>query len=505
MLSVNTYSIIIASVNYMATGSPIRKKRYLLLHMGGTIGMVPGKQGALRPPVNVDEYRSSVSSILKRFSKHHPHTTFNFLCLSTCDSNDHTPEGMEELAAVLHASQKDYDGILITHGTDTMATTAAALNLAFQTPGGASNLYTPIVITGAQNTIHTMPSDAVSNLLFGANSLLALSANNYYPGIFVAFGNMLIDGAHVLKVSESAYDAFFPTKRSALLGKADSHEKFGIVFENLFQDQGMSPHEREQKLLDVTGPLPCGHFLISPLNGEEGTPTHAYIHTVDSATFSSPSSYRPQAKDLGCLALLFRLTGIGNTGKRNYSPIRKIVEETGLPVFGALDIPGGKQDMAAYEAGSEAHACGLLQSRATIDAARVQLQWCLAQKQVNLPRLVQIMSTYQSIIESRRGTATHVVGDKDGSPVIASLPDIYLKHSQHPNNGFSYRLNELSQKIVDGYRWYKGNNFRYLSIPPEQANKLGGFLPKPHRNMDETARSRDRMPELTGWKPPLLG
>lgn len=52
-----------------------------------------------------------------------------------------------------------YDGFVITHGTDTMAYTAAALSYMVQ------NSMKPIVITGSQRPLASVDSDARSNLL----------------------------------------------------------------------------------------------------------------------------------------------------------------------------------------------------------------------------------------------------------------------------------------------------------------------------------------------------
>lgn len=475
------------------------KKRYLIIHMGGTIGMVKDqKDRGFRPPENTAEYESSVKSIIGKFIKYHKNIAFDFLLLSTVDSNDMNAETMEELAAIVHSVQAKYDGILITHGTDTLASTAAAMNLAFQTPGGASNLHTPLILTGAQKSIHEMPTDAVGNLLLAFNALLSLSNDTYFPGVFVAFGGLLIDGAYVIKAHESAYDAFAPTVQSALLGKADSHDAFGITFENLFLSQGISPAKREQLLLDITGPLPAGRFLISPLN-RCGSPQLSYIHTTESSTFGSPQSYMPQAADEKCLGIVFKLTGIGSTGSKNFQPVKEIVTAFGMPVFGALGIAGGKPDMTVYEIGNAAYQSGMLPARVTFDAALVQLQWCLAQSHNadDLFQLALIMSGYTSLTSMNRGHTHMVVGSTPSASREFQLPEVYLKN-MGPHSDFNRRV-RLSQQQVDAYRLYKGANFRFLNVPRELAEEAGQYLPNASEYRQLSAQEIAAIQQETGW------
>ena len=53
---------------------------------------------------------------------------------------------------------KEYDGIVITHGTDTMAYTAAALTYLLE------NLGKPVIITGSQYSMVDSETDAIQNL-----------------------------------------------------------------------------------------------------------------------------------------------------------------------------------------------------------------------------------------------------------------------------------------------------------------------------------------------------
>ncbi len=66
-----------------------------------------------------------------------------------------------ELARNVYSALKKYEGVIITHGTDTMAYTASALAFMISTPK-------PIVLVGAQRSSDRPSSDAAMNLICSA-------------------------------------------------------------------------------------------------------------------------------------------------------------------------------------------------------------------------------------------------------------------------------------------------------------------------------------------------
>src|SRR3954463_8528314 len=74
--------------------------------------------------------------------------------LFNLDSSDMQPHHWVELAAAVHESLPRYNGVVVVHGTDTMAYTASAL--AFLLPG----LDRPVILTGAQRPLVEVRTDA---------------------------------------------------------------------------------------------------------------------------------------------------------------------------------------------------------------------------------------------------------------------------------------------------------------------------------------------------------
>ena len=63
------------------------------------------------------------------------------------DSSNMQPEEWSAIARRVYERRKEYDGIVIIHGTDTLAYTASALSFALQ------QIEIPVVLTGSQVSI----------------------------------------------------------------------------------------------------------------------------------------------------------------------------------------------------------------------------------------------------------------------------------------------------------------------------------------------------------------
>ena len=125
-------------------------KKVLMLATGGTIASKDSGQG-LTPAITSEEILDYVPAI-------------GTLCqvetiqLMNLDSTNITPSHWLKMAGAVEENYDRYDGFVITHGTDTMAYTAAALSYLIQYS------QKPIVITGSQKSICLENTDARLNL-----------------------------------------------------------------------------------------------------------------------------------------------------------------------------------------------------------------------------------------------------------------------------------------------------------------------------------------------------
>lgn len=164
--------------------------RILLLHTGGTLGMAGGRPSALRPAAFFKTLKARAPELFQL-------AEIELELFSNLDSSEMQPELWSRLAEHLYRRLPDFDGAVVTHGTDTLAFTASALS--FMLPG----LPKPVVLTGSQRPLGEIRSDARLNLIDAV-----LSALQGPPEVSICFDSHLYRGNRTRKVKVSEYDAF---------------------------------------------------------------------------------------------------------------------------------------------------------------------------------------------------------------------------------------------------------------------------------------------------------
>jgi L-asparaginase len=178
--------------------------RLLVLYTGGTIGMQQSAAGLM--PASGFETRMREQQAGEPGPL--PNWTFQEL-QPLLDSADMQPRHWLEMARTIReaVTQGRCDAVLLLHGTDTLAYSAAALSFLLL------DLEVPVLLTGAMLPAGSEGSDAWPNL-FGA--MRALQAGRV-KGVRLFFNGVLLHGARVSKLRSDAFDAFAeaPRKRSA--------------------------------------------------------------------------------------------------------------------------------------------------------------------------------------------------------------------------------------------------------------------------------------------------
>lgn len=164
--------------------------RVLLLHTGGTLGMAGRRPHGLRPA----EFHRTLR---RRAPELFALAELEFELFSNLDSAEMQPELWTDMAAHLHHRLDDFDGAVVTHGTDTLAYTAAALSFML------AGLDKAVVLTGSQRPLGEIRSDARLNLVDAVTSALRGPRE-----VTVCFDSKLLRGNRVRKVKVSEYDAF---------------------------------------------------------------------------------------------------------------------------------------------------------------------------------------------------------------------------------------------------------------------------------------------------------
>lgn len=164
-------------------------KKVLILATGGTIASVSGEAGLVP-----DEAPRGLMEVLEGFRGFYD---IEFRSILNMDSSNIQAEEWGLIAREVFAAMPNYDGVIITHGTDTMAYTASMLSFMLRDPDK------PIVLTGSQIPAGRTLSDAGSNL---ATALAAV--DHGVIGVSIAFNHKLIRGCRAVKVRSMGFDAF---------------------------------------------------------------------------------------------------------------------------------------------------------------------------------------------------------------------------------------------------------------------------------------------------------
>ena len=169
--------------------------RVLLLTTGGTIASRRGDQG-LEPQI-------SARGLLEYMSDLRAHYHIDARDILNLDSSNIQAEEWQTIARAVMENLDAYDGIVITHGTDTMAYTASVLSYMLQ------NLTKPVVLTGSQ-----MPIDNLLTMLmdmhyrgivletFGAGGMHFLRRN-----LLDRLGELTAHGVSVVACSQCLYES----------------------------------------------------------------------------------------------------------------------------------------------------------------------------------------------------------------------------------------------------------------------------------------------------------
>lgn len=165
------------------------KKKILIITTGGTLACVQDEKG-LVPGLSGNDILSYISDITDFYD-------VDFFELFQLDSANIQPENWKKIAETVYAKHKEYDGMVIFHGTDTMAYTSSALSFMLQ------NLPIPVVITGSQLSILNPLADAVENCRCAIHM-----AGIKIPGVFLAFNRKVILGTRASKVRTTSFHAF---------------------------------------------------------------------------------------------------------------------------------------------------------------------------------------------------------------------------------------------------------------------------------------------------------
>ena len=199
-------------------------KKIKWLATGGTISCIQTENG-LHPAAAESQMRDMLNHIPEMGAEIVPE------CIMNIDSSDISVKDMKLIGTAADKAIKyGYDGIVMTHGTDTMAYTSAVLRKML------SGTPIPIIITGSQRPFYSANSDGKINLL---NAIKA-AADSSLKDVFLLFGDKLIRGDRAHKdytendnafVSSCGYSGIIRNGRLIVNEFPDAHTEYHFNFD----------------------------------------------------------------------------------------------------------------------------------------------------------------------------------------------------------------------------------------------------------------------------------
>ena len=251
------------------------------------------------------------------------------------DSSNMSPQLWDTIAGVIHDRYHDFDGFVITHGTDTMAYTASALSFSL------GDIGKPVAITGAQIPGGRLETDARRNFV-NAVRVATLSK----AGVMLIFDDDIILGARSHKLSESKLNAFGPVNWG-LHGE--------IRIDIRFSEEAKERHDR-------------------PLQFRPGFESDIAVFTLFPGF---PARDIESAIEWGVKGIILRGYGSGNISYK-YLDAVKLAKLKRIPVVVTTQCLEGATLMHLYDVGKQALDNGVIQGYdMSTECIITKLMWAL--------------------------------------------------------------------------------------------------------------------------------
>ena len=307
-------------------------KHILMLATGGTIASRETGQG-LAPAITSREILGYVPAIGEL-------CRVETIQLMNLDSSNLGPSHWLRMARAIEEHYDQYDGFVVTHGTDTMAYTAAALSYLIQFSPK------PIVLTGSQKSICLENTDARMNLY---NAFLYASSEGS-RGVSLVFDGKVILGTRARKERTKSFNAF----------SSVDYPEIGVI--------------RDGRLIRY---LPALDAKESP----------DFYHTLEDRVrlltlLPGMGTEALAALEDSYQAVILQSFGVGGLPGGGSGPFAQAVErwlQAGKTIVMLTQVPYEGSDMAVYQVGYQVkEKYRLLEGyNMTLEAAVTKLMWVL--------------------------------------------------------------------------------------------------------------------------------
>lgn len=332
--------------------------KILLLSTGGTIASkIDYRTGGVTSLLNATELYVIFPEI-SNYASIHPEFLLNEY--SENINPDHWSLLSERVShAILY---EHYDGIIISHGTDTIHYTSSAMSFALQ------NLPIPVVLVGSQRSSDRPSSDAFTNLL-GAIKFITKTK---FTGIFVCMHHTSSDeiiacylGTRVRKNHTSKRNAF----------QSLDYIPFALIdsYEIVCNTNLKKINERS----NIT------KNLISKTSFDNRVFLLKFYPGFDSSFLESFLNFNYKI-------IILEGTGLGHINKNCFPYLEKLIN-SGIVIFMTSQCIYGRVQMTVYDTGRDLLDLGIIPlSDMSSETAVVKAMWALSNS-TNMKDLVEMM------------------------------------------------------------------------------------------------------------------
>jgi len=317
--------------------------KVVIISTGGTIASrVDYRTGGVRPALSASDLYSVVPELSKI-------AIIDAEILFSLFSENIAAKHWSEIAkSVAGHIERGVDGVVVAHGTDTMAHTSAALSFALQ------DLPVPVIMVGSQRSADRPSSDAATNLIGAVN------AAAYAPFAEVA-----------VAMHETTSDKSIAFHRGTKVRKCHTSRR------DTFESVNASPIARMEN----------GQIQMLTENYHKRNFTRKVLVKRDFdekvALIKFHPNLNPQIIDWhvseGYRGIVLEGTGLGHVGNYCFDSIRKAIKKD-VVVAMASQCIWGRVDMNVYDQGRDLLAMGIIPLEDMLaETGLVKLMWIFGQ------------------------------------------------------------------------------------------------------------------------------
>ncbi|HST32047.1 MAG TPA: asparaginase [Solirubrobacteraceae bacterium] len=335
--------------------------RVLLITTGGTIaGEVASNLQDDAMKRKAEEFSDIISGAVHYLNeKHGIDISVETFELANVDSSDVQPEIWVELAATVKARFDDFESFIITHGTNTLGYTCAALSFALINPAK------PIILTGSQVAAGLPGSDGVTNLENALRVATWPRAKNPIKGVLAVFGSHIISGTRVKKDTEFDYDAFksFSTASVGRIGRIINISEPNLAKHVSYLSTGLWPEARTAEALRCENDFDMRIASITEFPGMSSKIFESLVERDDIQGF------------------VLRAFGAGDPATRHRAAFEKLKAQK-IPLVITTQAPNGNSNFQVNEPGEylRKNQLAIPAFDMSIEAQTTKLGWLLAKK-----------------------------------------------------------------------------------------------------------------------------